>query len=242
MSAKRDGIQQRRRGPGCAVSERARKLYTSSPVAQKARPEPAPSFQSVRKSPSQLLSYRPEELDHTFIGMSGGQIFHEMMLPDTAHTLFGNPGGAYLRVFSATNQTKTVAFVLPRREDGAGHMAEGFARVRGVPGVVLVTSGPGATNVITPMQDAMSDGVPLVVFCGQVATSAIGSDAFQEADVVGISRSCTKWNVMVKDVAELPRRINEAFKIAMSGRRGPVLVELPKYFTASVLKHPIPYS
>lgn len=119
-------------------------------------------------------------------------------------------------------------------------MAEGYARVSGKPGVVLVTSGPGATNVITPLQDAYSDGTPLVVFCGQVATSAIGSDAFQEADVVGISRACTKWNVMVKDIAELPRRINEAFKIATSGRPGPVLVDLPKDITAGILKQAIP--
>lgn len=119
-------------------------------------------------------------------------------------------------------------------------MAEGYARVSGKPGVVLVTSGPGATNVITPMQDALSDGTPMVVFCGQVATSAIGSDAFQEADVIGISRSCTKWNIMVKDVADLPRRINEAFRIATSGRPGPVLVDLPKDVTAAVLRKPIP--
>ncbi|KAJ3994437.1 acetolactate synthase [Lentinula boryana] len=120
-------------------------------------------------------------------------------------------------------------------------MAEGYARVSGKPGVVLVTSGPGATNVITPMQDALSDGVPLVVFSGQVATSAIGSGAFQEADVIGISRSCTKWNVMVKDISELPRRINEAFKIATSGRPGPVLVDLPKDVTAGILRTPLPY-
>jgi acetolactate synthase-1/2/3 large subunit len=119
-------------------------------------------------------------------------------------------------------------------------MAEGYARVTGKPGVVLVTSGPGATNVVTPMQDALSDGTPMVVLCGQVATSAIGSDAFQEADMVGISRACTKWNVMVKDVAEIPRRINEAFKIATSGRPGPVLVDLPKDVTAGILKTPIP--
>lgn len=119
-------------------------------------------------------------------------------------------------------------------------MAEGYARASGKPGVVLVTSGPGATNVITPLQDALSDGVPLVVFTGQVATSLIGTDSFQEADVVGISRSCTKWNVMVKNVAELPRRINEAFEIAMSGRPGPVLVDLPKDVTAGILNKPIP--
>lgn len=119
-------------------------------------------------------------------------------------------------------------------------MAEGYARASGKPGVVLVTSGPGATNVITPIQDAFSDGTPLVVFCGQVPTTAIGSDAFQEADVVGISRQCTKWNVMVKSVAELPRRINEAFEIATSGRPGPVLVDLPKDVTAGILRRAIP--
>ena len=119
-------------------------------------------------------------------------------------------------------------------------MAEGYARASGKTGVVLVTSGPGATNVITPMQDALMDGTPMVVFCGQVATTAIGSDAFQEADVIGISRACTKWNVMVKNIAELPRRINEAFEIANSGRPGPVLVDLPKDVTGAILKRAIP--
>lgn len=121
-------------------------------------------------------------------------------------------------------------------------MAEGYARASGLPGVVLVTSGPGATNVVTPMQDALSDGTPMVVFCGQVPTSSIGTDSFQEADVVGISRACTKWNVMVKSVAELPRRIQEAFEIATSGRPGPVLVDLPKDITAGILRKPIPMS
>lgn len=121
-------------------------------------------------------------------------------------------------------------------------MAEGYARASGKCGVVVVTSGPGATNVITPMQDALMDGTPLVVFCGQVPTSAIGSDAFQEADMVGISRACTKWNVMVKTIAELPRRINEAFEIATSGRPGPVLVDLPKDVTGGTLSRPIPLS
>jgi acetolactate synthase I/II/III large subunit len=119
-------------------------------------------------------------------------------------------------------------------------MAEGYARASGKPGVVLVTSGPGATNVITPMQDAFSDGTPMVVFCGQVPTSAIGTDAFQEADVIGISRACTKWNVMVKNVAELPKRIKEAFEIATTGRPGPVLVDLPKDVTGSILRKSIP--
>ena len=143
-------------------------------------------------------------------------------------------------MFDAIHNSEHFDFILPKHEQGAGHMAEGYARASGKPGVVLVTSGPGATNVVTPMQDALSDGTPMVVFCGQVPTSAIGSDAFQEADVIGISRACTKWNVMVKSVAELPRRINEAFEIATSGRPGPVLVDLPKDITAGVLRKAIP--
>jgi len=162
-----------------------------------------------------------------------------MMLRQGVKHVFGYPGGAILPVFDAIYNSKHFDFILPKHEQGAGHMAEGYARVTGKPGVVLVTSGPGATNVITPMQDALSDGTPMVVFCGQVVTSAIGSDAFQEADVVGISRACTKWNVMVKNVAELPQRINEAFDIATSGRPGPVLVDLPKDVTASILRRPI---
>jgi acetolactate synthase-1/2/3 large subunit len=164
-----------------------------------------------------------------------------MMLRHGVKHIFGYPGGAILPVFDAIYKSPHFDFVLPRHEQGAGHMAEGYARVSGLPGVVLVTSGPGATNVITPMQDALSDGIPLVVFSGQVATSAIGSDAFQEADIIGISRSCTKWNVMVKNIEELPRRINEAFKIATSGRPGPVLVDLPKDVTAGILRVPLPY-
>ena len=118
--------------------------------------------------------------------MSGGQIFHEMMLRHDVKHIWGYAGGAILPVFDAIYNSTEFDFIMPRREDGAGHMAEGYARVTGKPGVVLVTSGPGATNVVTPMQDAMSDGTPMVVFCGQVATSAIGSDAFQEADMLGI--------------------------------------------------------
>lgn len=172
----------------------------------------------------------------------------ELYRPRTSHgqlltrdpPTVGYPGGAILPVFDAIYNSKHFDFILPRHEQGAGHMAEGYARASGKPGVVLVTSGPGATNVVTPMQDALMDGTPMVVFCGQVVTSAIGSDAFQEADMVGISRACTKWNVMVKNIAELPKRINEAFEIATSGRPGPVLVDLPKDVTAATLTRPIP--
>jgi acetolactate synthase-1/2/3 large subunit len=174
-----------------------------------------------------------------YIGMTGAQIFHEMMREHGVKKIFGYPGGAILPVFDAIHNSKDFDFILTRHEQGAGHMAQGYARASGNVGVVLVTSGPGATNTVTPLQDALMDGTPLIVFSGQVATSAIGTDAFQEADVTGITRPCTKWNVLVKDVRDLPRRINEAFHIATTGRPGPVLVDLPKDVTASVLKEAV---
>lgn len=234
------------------IKEHSRRLQTSATAqaAPAVRPEPAQHFQPSpatlppqtkgAEHPLQGDAQVRNGLDYSFIGLSGGQIFHEMMLRHDVKQVFGYPGGAILPVFDAIYNSPHFDFVLPRHEQGAGHMAEGYARVSGKPGVVLVTSGPGATNVITPMQDALSDGVPMVVFCGQVATNLIGSDAFQEADVVGISRACTKWNVVVKDITELPRRINEAFKIATSGRPGPVLVDLPKDVTAAILRTPLP--
>ncbi|HEX7010077.1 MAG TPA: biosynthetic-type acetolactate synthase large subunit [Phycisphaeraceae bacterium] len=174
-----------------------------------------------------------------YIGLTGAQIFHEMMRQHGVKHIFGYPGGAILPVFDAIYQSPHFQFIVPRHEQGAGHMAEGYARASGKVGVVLVTSGPGATNTVTPLQDALMDGVPIIVFSGQVATAAIGTDAFQEADVTGITRPCTKWNVLVKDVRELPRRINEAFHIATTGRPGPVLVDLPKDVTASVLREAV---
>lgn len=149
--------------------------------------------------------------------------------------IVGYPGGCILPVFDAIHESKHFDFILPRHEQGGGHMAQGYARVTGKPGVVLVTSGPGATNLITPMMDALADGTPMVVFCGQVSTNSIGTDGFQEADVLSMSQPCTKWNVSVRKTTDLPRRINEAFEIATSGRPGPVLVELPKDVTAGVL-------
>ncbi len=174
-----------------------------------------------------------------FLGMTGAQVFHELMREHRVKHMFGYPGGAILPVFDAIHESKYFQFILTRHEQGAGHMAEGYARACGRPGVVLVTSGPGATNTVTPLQDALMDGTPLVVFSGQVATSAIGTDAFQEADVTGITRPCTKWNVLVKDPHDIPRRINEAFHIATTGRPGPVLVDLPKDVTAAKITRPI---
>ncbi|KAI9714079.1 MAG: Acetolactate synthase, mitochondrial [Candelaria pacifica] len=231
-------------GPRNVTDIPRRGQSTAAAPSPQTRSEPSPAFnqESSRSEIHPLQNGRQPEMDESFVGLSGGMIFHEMMLRQGVKHIFGYPGGAILPVFDAIYNSKHFDFILPRHEQGAGHMAEGYARASGKPGVVLVTSGPGATNVITPMQDALSDGTPLVVFCGQVPTSAIGSDAFQEADVVGISRACTKWNVMVKNVAELPRRIKEAFEIATSGRPGPVLVDLPKDVTADILRKAIPMS
>ncbi|KAM0325760.1 hypothetical protein ACHAQA_007060 [Verticillium albo-atrum] len=214
----------------------------ANPAPGDVRPAPASGFKQADEAShvQPLVDPKAPEMDESFIGKTGGEIFHEMMLRHDVKHVFGYPGGAILPVFDAIYNSEHFDFILPKHEQGAGHMAEGYARASGKPGVVLVTSGPGATNVITPLQDALSDGTPMVVFCGQVVTTSIGSDAFQEADVVGISRSCTKWNVMVKSVAELPRRINEAFEIATSGRPGPVLVDLPKDVTAGILRRAIP--
>lgn len=219
------------------ITKTSAQSATMTQTAESRRPQPAPSFDNESDAPAPS---RKSAMDDSFIGLTGGEIFHEMMLRHKVDTVFGYAGGAILPVFDAIYNSDKFNFVLPRHEQGAGHMAEGYARATGKPGVVLVTSGPGATNVITPMQDALMDGVPLVVFTGQVPTTSIGTDSFQEADVIGISRPCTKWNVMVKNVAELPKRINEAFEIATSGRPGPVLVDLPKDVTASILREAIP--
>lgn len=167
--------------------------------------------------------------------MTGAEIIHEILRQRGVKQVFGYPGGAILPVFDAIHDSEHFKFVLPRHEQGGGHMAEGYARATGEPGVLIVTSGPGATNTITPMQDALMDGTPLVVLAGQVPSAMLGTDAFQEADTVGLTRSCTKWNVTVKNVRDLPRYLHYAFDIATSGRPGPVLVDLPKDVTASQL-------
>ncbi len=167
-------------------------------------------------------------------GKSGAQIFHEMLIQEhKVEVMFGYPGGAILPVFDQLYRSPA-KFILNRHEQGCGHCADGYARATGKPGVCVVTSGPGATNTITPLATAQLDSIPVLVFSGQVATRFIGNDAFQEADVTGISRPCTKWNYLVKDVHELPRIINEAFLVATSGRPGPVLIDLPKDVTANI--------
>jgi acetolactate synthase-1/2/3 large subunit len=165
--------------------------------------------------------------------MSGAQIVVQALIDQGVTTLFGYPGGAVLPIYDALFQDaeahgNRLHHILVRHEQGATHAAEGYARSTGKPGVVLVTSGPGATNAITGIVDALMDSIPLVVITGQVPTHLIGTDAFQEADTVGITRACTKQNYLVKNAADLPRVIHEAFKIATTGRPGPVLIDIPK--------------
>ncbi len=159
---------------------------------------------------------------------TGAEIFVESLKQEGVDVLFGIPGGVVLKIFDVLHQQKDVEVILTRHEQGAAHMAEGYAKATGKAGVCLVTSGPGMTNIVTGLADAFMDSVPLVAFTGQVSTSLIGNDAFQEADNVGISRPCTKHNVLVKDVNDLARTIKEAFYIATTGRPGPVLVDIPK--------------
>ncbi|TAK02718.1 biosynthetic-type acetolactate synthase large subunit [bacterium] len=159
---------------------------------------------------------------------AGAEIFVESLKQEGAKVIFGIPGGVVLKLFDVLHQQKDVEVVLTRHEQGAAHMAEGYAKATGKAGVVLVTSGPGMTNIVTGLADAYMDSIPIVAFTGQVSTALIGNDAFQEADNVGISRPCTKHNVLVKDVNDLARTIKEAFYIATTGRPGPVLVDIPK--------------
>jgi acetolactate synthase-1/2/3 large subunit len=160
--------------------------------------------------------------------MTGAEMVVQALKDNGVRHLFGYPGGAVLPIYDELFQQDDVEHILVRHEQGAGHAAEGYARSTGKPGVMLVTSGPGATNAVTPLQDALMDSIPLVCITGQVPTSLIGSDAFQECDTVGITRPCTKHNWLVKDVNDLSAIIHEAFHVATTGRPGPVVVDIPK--------------
>ena len=160
--------------------------------------------------------------------MSGAEMVIQALIDNGVDTVFGYPGGAVLPIYDEIFQQDKVNHILVRHEQGAGHAAEGYARSTGKPGVMLVTSGPGATNAVTPLQDALMDSIPLVCLTGQVPTGLIGSDAFQEADTVGITRPCTKHNWLVSAIEDLPRILHEAFYVATQGRPGPVLVDIPK--------------
>jgi acetolactate synthase-1/2/3 large subunit len=160
--------------------------------------------------------------------MTGAQIVVEALKEQGVSVMFGYPGGAVLPIYDALYGQDTIRHILVRHEQGAGHAAEGYARSTGKPGVALVTSGPGATNMVTPITDAMMDSIPMVVITGQVPTHLIGTDAFQECDTTGITRACAKHNYLVTDVNQLARTIHEAFYIASEGRPGPVVIDIPK--------------
>ncbi len=160
--------------------------------------------------------------------MTGAKIVIEALKDQGVDTVFGYPGGAVLPIYDELFQQNEIRHILVRHEQGATHAAEGYARSTGKPGVVLVTSGPGATNAVTGMTDALMDSIPMIVLSGQVPTFMIGNDAFQEADTIGITRPCSKHNWLVKDTADLAATIHQAFHVATSGRPGPVLVDIPK--------------
>jgi len=170
--------------------------------------------------------------------LSGAEIVIRALVDQGVEVVFGYPGGAVLPIYDALFKQNALRHILVRHEQGAVHAAEGYARSTGRVGVVLVTSGPGATNAVTGLTDALMDSVPIVCLTGQVPTHLIGNDAFQEADTTGITRPCTKHNYLVKDVRELARMLHEAFYVAKSGRPGPVVIDLPK----DILFAPGPYS
>src|SRR6266568_6041839 len=160
--------------------------------------------------------------------MTGAEMVMAALADQGVQHVFGYPGGAVLPIYDALFHQQKIKHILVRHEQGAVHAAEGYARSTGKPGCVLVTYGPGATNAVTGLTDALMDSIPLVCLTGQVPTHLIGNDAFQECDTVGITRPCTKHNWLVKDVNELAATIHEAFHVATTGRPGPVVVDIPK--------------
>ena len=169
--------------------------------------------------------------------LTGADLLLQALEKENVEFIFGYPGGAVLPIYDKIYDSK-IFHVLPRHEQGGIHAAEGYARISGKPGVVIATSGPGATNIVTGLADAMMDSLPLVVFTGQVATSVIGTDAFQEADILGITTPITKYNCQVRNLEDIPRIIKEAFYIATSGRPGPVLIDFPKDIAATISSVP----
>src|SRR5690348_378844 len=160
--------------------------------------------------------------------MSGAEMVIRALIDQGVEVVFGYPGGAVLPIYDALFKQNRLRHILVRHEQGAVHAAEGYARSSGKVGVVLVTSGPGATNAVTGLTDALMDSVPVICLTGQVPTHLIGNDAFQEADTTGITRPCTKHNYLVKDANDLARIMHEAFYVARTGRPGPVVIDLPK--------------
>jgi acetolactate synthase I/II/III large subunit len=175
------------------------------------------------------------------VELSGAQILVQSLIDEGVEYIFGYPGGAVLHLYDALFQQDELKHILVRHEQGATHAADGYARATGKPGVVLVTSGPGATNAVTGIATAYMDSIPMVIISGQVSLPVIGSDAFQEVDMIGITRPCVKHNYLVKDVTKLAETIKKAFYVATTGRPGPVVVDIPKDITAPHIKVPYKY-
>ena len=173
--------------------------------------------------------------------LSGAQILVQSLIDEGVEYIFGYPGGAVLHLYDALFQQDELKHILVRHEQGATHAADGYARATGKPGVVLVTSGPGATNAVTGIATAYMDSIPMVIISGQVSLPVIGSDAFQEVDMIGITRPCVKHNYLVKDVTKLAETIKKAFYVATTGRPGPVVIDVPKDITAPNIKVPYKY-
>jgi acetolactate synthase-1/2/3 large subunit len=175
------------------------------------------------------------------VELSGAQILVQSLIDEGVEYIFGYPGGAVLHLYDALFQQDELKHILVRHEQGATHAADGYARATGKPGVVLVTSGPGATNAVTGIATAYMDSIPMVIISGQVSLPVIGSDAFQEVDMIGITRPCVKHNFLVKDVTKLAETIKKAFYVATTGRPGPVVIDVPKDITAPNIKVPYKY-
>ncbi|SOC37228.1 biosynthetic-type acetolactate synthase large subunit [Ureibacillus acetophenoni] len=188
---------------------------------------------TTNTSTSVKIDDQMTQTEETFKPKNGADLLVHALKEQDVDIVFGYPGGAVLNVYDALYKNP-IRHILTRHEQGAIHAAEGYARVLNKPGVVIATSGPGATNLVTGITDAMIDSIPLVIFTGQVATSVIGSDAFQEADIIGITTPITKHNYQVQDVRDIPRIIKEAFHIANTGRKGPVLIDFPKNISADL--------
>lgn len=176
------------------------------------------------------------EQEDTAVKLKGTQILLQILKEENVDTIFGYPGGSVIDIYDELYRSD-IKHVLVRHEQAAVHAADGYARSSGKVGVALVTSGPGATNTVTGIATAHSDSIPIVVFTGQVPTTLIGNDAFQESDITGITRPCTKHNFLVRTIEELAPTIKEAFHIARTGRPGPVLVDLPKNVMASTTEY-----
>ena len=191
----------------------------------------------TKQAAKEMVPETVNEQQQTGKPKDGSAVLIQALKDQGVEVIFGYPGGAVLPIYDALYKNP-ISHVLARHEQGAIHAAEGYARVSGKTGVVLATSGPGATNLVTGITDAMMDSLPLVVFTGQVANTVIGTDAFQEADIIGITQPITKHNYQVNNVADFPRIIKEAFHIASTGRPGPVVVDIPKNIATGVFEQP----